>query len=1399
MAAAFGTVLQLGVLVFSGFTVHHSALKFEKGGAPVVGYAFPLTAIGTITLVAGMFICSSVVERSTKEEVWITKPRLQNPTIDSVPEEQKGELVTPEVQILWLQRGQPVNDQLFDSFAIFAEGKRHKILTSCRAQQGPFSPKDDGSNSMECTKGELPGLQVYLAILETVVSVVGFVLQFTGLRAMHWSATIAQLAATLVMTTLRAWIRRGLATHLPFQQVPDQYEMEWLATRMAINPKSLWEDRSLIPDGFWGEGCWQWEIDGVEKTECKVLWDSKSWPTSLTEAQQAIKVRERLGNLSKWTGLASELAVSVAISIEVVMNHLTFGTKLDSTNKLVFSIKTQIRNRCAGDINFIVQRMGKGQPWRVDSTEIEAFLSLWLYAAHERENTICVKNTSNQSDWLRQGNLGSRRQSLILLGPSEDILRRDMKWWMNSKISNIVEVKHLDQTSTEAPLESEDLLETVEIDRHRVLGRKDLHLLGEDSSLSLKWECRKALFSSFDYDKLDGHQTPKSQFQLAAISDLPLEKAFTQDLFLGFMYAIAGIACRVRGDAVVHKLDQVDTLSLWDSFKLENSTLSKIVQGIESSGLATSDDALMSIIPPLSINKLLPDIDTLVKVARDKANDSIKVRRLRNAGQVYLELLRIIRERMRKDVAREVKFNKTHRKANALLSEFQILSHASLEVWEAEKIAHIRTSSLYAAISRELEAEYWCFDQGLIWRLYQRLGLAESHIGGLIETWAARVDPVFSRVTELDHLTHSDYIWGCTERHGWAIDGHKYVRYASTLRSISRSLSEFNIDLIGRTPLHYIAASSGSTQAKTRQIYPLLDRVNVNAQDTSGWTALHYCAWNGNIDALKFLLERSAVVWKAGITGITPLHCAAHRGHYEIVKLLLKEGASPNALEISNVTPLHCAARQGYPDIVLALLNENATINSLTIWKESAMHLAAGAGNIEILKILIGKGALKNTKDKHLRTPLHRAAESGGKEAVKLLLDATLDVEALACEYWETPLEIAVRSGQKETVELLLNCGVRLETNDQYLLSLAAEFGKNETVEFFLERGAQINAMHPRHGTPLHCAACPGGKAAIELLFARGAQVDAIDNRGRTPLHRTAICGDREAMELLLARGAQIDAIDDDKKTPFHHAVGHGRKEEMELLLARGAQIDVVDQHKETPLHLAVRYGREGFVDLLLAKGADVNAINQDKETPLHFAAAAGEEKIAKLLLVRGAQADSVSRYWGMPIHCAAVGNGSSLIKLLLAKGVQINSMDQHGGTPLHFAAMFNCDKATKTLLERGAQVDVVNQHGETPLHLAAAAGWREVVKLLLEGGAQIDAVDQNGNTPPRLAAISNVGELMQSWLGERVPGAISDALGGVTDILRENNVNTYKSSRSEVVDLFLERGVQVDVVAGTE
>ncbi|HEY9777351.1 MAG TPA: ankyrin repeat domain-containing protein [Planktothrix sp.] len=98
----------------------------------------------------------------------------------------------------------------------------------------------------------------------------------------------------------------------------------------------------------------------------------------------------------------------------------------------------------------------------------------------------------------------------------------------------------------------------------------------------------------------------------------------------------------------------------------------------------------------------------------------------------------------------------------------------------------------------------------------------------------------------------------------------------------------------------------------------------LNAKYLRGDTLLHHLAVNGNVDAVKFLLERGARVDDRNETNCTALMEVAVLGSEEMTRLLLAHGADPNLSTATFDTPLVNAVRAGRIKMVELLLASGA-------------------------------------------------------------------------------------------------------------------------------------------------------------------------------------------------------------------------------------------------------------------------------------------------------------------------------------------------------------------------------------------------------------------------------------------------------------------------------------------
>ena len=80
--------------------------------------------------------------------------------------------------------------------------------------------------------------------MSALLALFGFVVQFVGLGAMHWSATVTVVSVSIVMTIVRAVVRRGLANDPWCILIPEKIELVWVALRVI---RGDWDKKKEAP------------------------------------------------------------------------------------------------------------------------------------------------------------------------------------------------------------------------------------------------------------------------------------------------------------------------------------------------------------------------------------------------------------------------------------------------------------------------------------------------------------------------------------------------------------------------------------------------------------------------------------------------------------------------------------------------------------------------------------------------------------------------------------------------------------------------------------------------------------------------------------------------------------------------------------------------------------------------------------------------------------------------------------------------------------------------------------------------------------------------------------------------------------------------------------------------
>ena len=298
----------------------------------------------------------------------------------------------------------------------------------------------------------------------------------------------------------------------------------------------------------------------------------------------------------------------------------------------------------------------------------------------------------------------------------------------------------------------------------------------------------------------------------------------------------------------------------------------------------------------------------------------------------------------------------------------------------------------------------------------------------------------------------------------------------------------------GRTPAFYCVEKGkfniltnldGSPDGTERR------KVDLNAQDNSGMSLLHYAVKNKQEAIVDYLVRVRACSPKTQMkNGTSPLFDAAKSGTAQQVRMLLTFGADPNAATTAGLTPL---------------------------------HQAAARGNLDMAKELVQAGAEVNAMAKNGRTPIFYAAARGKASTVSFLLDKKAEIN-LADEDGMTPLILAAGSGNAALVKhLVLNKRANFAaTAKDGTTALIAGAKTPEIVKFLAGKMPNVNGTDPDGNTVLHLCAATADEETIRQLLYRGAKEDIPNKKGETPLLLAARAGNFDVVKRLLNMNAKV-------------------------------------------------------------------------------------------------------------------------------------------------------------------------------------------------------------------------------------------------------------------------------------
>jgi uncharacterized protein len=538
----------------------------------------------------------------------------------------------------------------------------------------------------------------------------------------------------------------------------------------------------------------------------------------------------------------------------------------------------------------------------------------------------------------------------------------------------------------------------------------------------------------------------------------------------------------------------------------------------------------------------------------------------------------------------------------------------------------------------------------------------------------------------------------------------------------------------------------------------LKQRVDVDASQGDGTTALHWAAFRDDLDMAKMLIAAGANVKAETREGaITPLFMACTNGNAAMIDLLLKSGADANSVKANGTTALMTASASGSADAVKVLLDRGADVNAKeTVHGQTALMFASALNRDAVIKVLMAHKADPNITTKVAPVARVRFDQDGN------IVEDRPGAGGRGGAAAAPPAAAATEEGGGGRgrgrgarggggAESASSAGPVSNAAAQDKADEAADAAAATAATKAANDAAKVDLDLFAHSMGLKSAeyliAKPKARAG-DVAFRAPRRVGPEFTGGMTALLYAAREGHMDAVRALVEAGADINEISGDKFSPMVMAITNGHLDMAMYMLQHGADPKPATVSGITALYGAIdvqwaphawfpqpstEQEKVGYLDLMKAlidKGADVNAPIADKvwfrsftndytwvdpagATPFWRAAQSSDTAAMKLLVDHGANPKLATKSGDTPLHAAAgigwAANWSvnaplplvDAVKYCVELGDDVNAVDNRGYTALHGAAYLGNNDMITYLVSKGGKVDMKSKAGDTVADMA--------------------------------------------------------------------------------------------------
>jgi len=1225
--ASVGFVLQGGILALAAvgvwvlhWEVSNSATTSSRTYAPI------MFITGSILMCSGMWGCAALIGQTTRETRF---------------ERNKPSSTAQCSQLIWLQPGpQVIGDQIFYPFAHL---------------ETPENPIRIWTSSIKISDRRFE-TYTYFAVLAVLI---GYIMQFIGLRGLKAWVALAQLGATVVMSILRGVLRmkrlqRDDNRLVKISQVVEGHELDWLAFEVSkrVAKDELFghvlgvaeQDTASYSQGsdtadfprkdhsfhVPGKILSQSEEEKLLLSSSPVKAEEHHYPLSFLEV---LLIRQRLADLTGHLslGLSSDSnhqdwkveRVNVrakALRLSSCMGQISENLfrKNPPKSKPTLRLKTALRiqhsvgiNDYKESIHIDLEKLSQftQNNWRVDSARVEAVLGLWVWSMisdtriqRTGHSSAVVPETRSELARIVSSRARDPGKGGVAFGEGE------MNLWfgfdgVQFKNTTLILSKG-ERGGLLGPRESssfEDGWEPRErwqpTVRRRFLGWNVVHRLSEENG-------------GLD-SEIAAKETAELRVQVIPVTALSLVDMCAQELFVNLALALTAHV----------PIAKADVTESGGTIQLEHPVVTELVNAFVENGLGSHADGLLCVVPALW-HQLCPSDNAMLSSMSERA-DSYRRQEQWSRAEVML------RDACKRYSPRHQKEEATQDGRGPGWQSTQMSQEPFSTTTNLFGSALRATAELYRWSLSKSSAERISFgSSGIQWLCEHYAEIARGHNG--VREILMCYEEIRRRIC--DDSSRRDTLQDAASTHKLLVEA---------LRGRSRMETLFQLCFVaigdfGSRILQPVLPLAVSNQWREVVGVLLEMKAGLDGQDGEGRTALSYYSEQGDLAGLETMISLGAFLDRPDGMMRTPIHWAAIRGHTGTIEVILHDGrADINRRDKDGRTPLSCACEGGIDaSVIRRLIEAGADIEAKDDSHRTPLSWASKMGHMSVVRELIDhKADIDSTSGWPLKeqdgvdengelvpvftpdlgwTPLAAAAARGHLDIVRLLAErgARLDVVTSA---HGRPVKLACRNGHEAVALYLVEKGWRSTPEE---MIWAAEGGCLAVARLLLERGADVNAAAPPHEpmAPLTVAAYFDREHVVRFLLENEAYTEARSWNERTPLHLAARMGRAAVARLLVENGAKVDATDDTGETPLSYSADGGFQDIVRMLLGAGAKIDTRDCKGRSALWKAAEKGHNVVAQLLLDAGADANMQDDWGISPVSIATKKGHNVIAELL-----------------------------------------------------------------------------------------------------------------------------------------------------------------------------------------